>query len=869
MAKTSMARCWGDLFKGIGVILSGLLLVSLSTLAAAADPSAPGGLRYEIYSKSSAEIFWNRATDDGLVVAYEIAIDGDVIGNRDALSLYLKNLVKDQSYTVAITSIDNEGNRSTPALVIFVAGGGAVTPPSYVVAEPTGLKGSAYSSRSAEITWDRPETFGLSYEVSRNGSILTTTAGVSHYDKTLSAGTTYRYEVVAIDLAGNRSSASSFSLTTSGSGAVTPPSGSVVAAPTGLKGSVYSSRSAEIMWDRPATFALSYEVSRDGSVLTNTTGISYYDDSLSSATSYTYQVVAINSNGVQSAPSAVMLNTPGRSRDEDDDDDSDDSDDSDDDSPIFDVNPAIAEPADFYRRDGYGIANVIRLDIKTVTTPGTCTVDDQSGCTLADVLADIDKTDELKVDIPIHVSGDDFSDDGSVNNAELRLRGGGSRLAPQKSFRIKLDSKEDLWRNERYFQLNKHPYDSRRIRNKLAMDIMSTIPNLPSMRTQFVNMWIDNGDGPEDYGLFTHVERVNKAYLQNRGWNEDGNLYKAEDFRFDQFDLSDILVDEDGEPLDEDRFESSLGIESGKDHRALQAMLQDMNNPARSFESVLDQYFDRENALAWVATNIMLKQADSVRHNFILYNPSGTQKFYFLPWDYDETMSTWKDPPEDLSNDSLRQRSEFGYGLAARNVFLEGYYRIPGIHNTILESVEYLHENVVTDQLMSELVESHLNLVAPFQTRLPDSEHNSNFNAGSGAKYSAVPGENLEVLRTRFRVPIGPILDEPQKQGSSWVFSWRPAYDPTQTFGSFSYRLQVADTPTFDADSVVVDVSSIPDSTGSVSHDLDSALLPSGVYFARLFAIPANEPTRFFQVSGNKLYVDNNTYYGAIQFSVD
>ena len=152
-------------------------------------------------------------------------------------------------------------------------------------------------------------------------------------------------------------------------------------------------------------------------------------------------------------------------------------------------------------------------------------------------------------------------------------------------------------------------------------------------------------NGPVDYGLFTHVERVNEYYLRNREWKDDGNIYKAEDFRFDKSDLSDILVDENGEPLNVERFETALEIENGDDHRVLQAMLEAMKNPARTFESVLDQYFDRANVLAWVATNIMVHQADAVRHNFILYNPAGTQKFYFLPWDYDETMSTWREPP--------------------------------------------------------------------------------------------------------------------------------------------------------------------------------------------------------------------------------
>ena len=65
-----------------------------------------------------------------------------------------------------------------------------------------------------------------------------------------------------------------------------------------------------------------------------------------------------------------------------------------------------------------------------------CTSDDISGCTFDDVLADIDGDDDFTVDIPIKVVTADLPDDGSVSNAELRQRGGSSRLFPQKSFRI-------------------------------------------------------------------------------------------------------------------------------------------------------------------------------------------------------------------------------------------------------------------------------------------------------------------------------------------------------------------------------------------------------------------------------------------------
>jgi len=51
------------------------------------------------------------------------------------------------------------------------------------------------------------------------------------------------------------------------------------------------------------------------------------------------------------------------------------------------------------------------------------------------------------------------------------------------------------------------------------------MPHFPSLRTQFVNLWIDNGLGSEDFGLYTHTEFIGKEYVQNRGMAKDDNLY--------------------------------------------------------------------------------------------------------------------------------------------------------------------------------------------------------------------------------------------------------------------------------------------------------------------------------------------------------
>ena len=63
--------------------------------------------------------------------------------------------------------------------------------------------------------------------------------------------------------------------------------------------------------------------------------------------------------------------------------------------------------------------------------------------------------DDFKPEIRVHMTADDYPDDGLVSNAEMRQRGATSRGAPQKSFRVKLDKEVDLWRGERRLQLIK------------------------------------------------------------------------------------------------------------------------------------------------------------------------------------------------------------------------------------------------------------------------------------------------------------------------------------------------------------------------------------------------------------------------------
>lgn len=828
--------------------------------------AAPTGLRASVYSSKSLEVFWDRVSSSEL--SYKIFVDDTLQGTTTGVSRYISDLQKGREYRIRVIAVGKDGSESDAAVLNVSLPGGEDTGGEDTGNEDTDTEGefsdtriAVYSRTAAELFWTRPEGTVVT-EIFRNGERLSQTQGTSYFDGKRLSGVEYSYELIARDASGQLIARATIGETD----IVKPPEDDPKDA-TELANVLlvqYSSTAAELFWEK-ADDSVSTTIKRDGVVIGQTPGSSFYDGARQRGSSYQYELLSTDTNGRLVGQATIA----------------------DGDVPPIDppVDPPIDPPVDppviadvfsplqndispdrsIYLENGYAPVNVIRVDLRTETTPGTCIADDISGCTLADVLNDTDKNDDLKVDIPVHFMSDDFADDGSVNNAELRLRGGGSRFAAQKSFRIKLDSKEELWRDERYLQLNKHPFESGRMRNKLAMDLMSRVPHLPSFRTQFVNLWIDDGEGPVDYGFYTHVERINDDYLKARGLDKDGNLYKAEDFRFSERDLSDVLVDEDGEPLDEDRFESSLGIEEGKDHRALVAMLTALNDPQQSFESVLEKHFNRNNVLAWMAVNIMLKQDDGTRHNFILYNPSETETFYFLPWDYDATMSRWELPDGDsLANADLKTRLSYGYALGSENVFMEKFYRLPGIHEEMVQAVNYLRQSFLDDATITDLSEFNAQLIEPFQTRLPDSEFNPEYNASpSFAKNIRL---NVEAVSTRFSIPIPPTLFEPElEDDGNWKFSWQPAYDPTGN--AVSYDLQIATSPSFSPDDIAVDITGIEDSSDTVKQLVDVSQLRDDTYYVRLIARSMREPGTYWTPARNRVVEGDVQYYGMIEFA--
>jgi hypothetical protein len=127
--------------------------------------------------------------------------DGPVPTTRDQVFHFLLVTVNGRSVTV--TPIDSMGRRFDEVTYAFESEDNE--PPSV----PTGLTAVALDSERVELSW-QPATDNVGvtgYELVRDDASLVSLAQsqTSYIDTGLTAGTTYRYQVRAVDAAGNRS----------------------------------------------------------------------------------------------------------------------------------------------------------------------------------------------------------------------------------------------------------------------------------------------------------------------------------------------------------------------------------------------------------------------------------------------------------------------------------------------------------------------------------------------------------------------------------------------------------------------------------------------------------------------------------------
>lgn len=184
-------------------------------------PTAPASLTSPAKTATSVSLAWNAATDNIGVSSYQVFQNSTLVANVSASTLAYNatNLTTNTAYSFSIKAVDAAGNVSTASNTIQVTTSALPTTDTTAPTAPSGLHimGTPTSS-SLMLMWtastDNVAVTG--YKI-YNGSTLITTASATATSYTvtgLNAATTYNFQVIAVDAAGNASAASTVSGTT-------------------------------------------------------------------------------------------------------------------------------------------------------------------------------------------------------------------------------------------------------------------------------------------------------------------------------------------------------------------------------------------------------------------------------------------------------------------------------------------------------------------------------------------------------------------------------------------------------------------------------------------------------------------------------
>jgi hypothetical protein len=252
------------------------------------------------------------------------------------------------------------------------------------------------------------------------------------------------------------------------------------------------------------------------------------------------------------------------------------------------------------------------------------------------------------VDDPIFVPGEVFYNGIEWYRVGIRFKGNSSLQSSwgqgilKLPFKLDFDEFEDYYpqiKNQRFygfkkFSLKNNYEDKSQLREKVAADVFASA-GLAVSHTAFYAVYIDHGDGPEYFGLYTLVEEVDDSVIDTQFSSDDGNLYKPEDgsanfvegtFNGDDFEKKTNEDDEDW-----------------SDIVALFSALHDASriSDPESWRVELESIFNVDLFLKYLAVNGIIQNWDSygrMPHNFYLYNDPDASTLTWIPWDHNETL---------------------------------------------------------------------------------------------------------------------------------------------------------------------------------------------------------------------------------------
>lgn len=214
------------------------------------------------------------------------------------------------------------------------------------------------------------------------------------------------------------------------------------------------------------------------------------------------------------------------------------------------------------------------------------------------------------------------------------------------SFKLDFDEFEDDYpqiKNQRFYgfkklSLKNNYDDDSMLREKVSTEIFRNA-GLASSHAAFYTVYVDHGEGPKYFGLYTLVEEVDDTVVDTQFSSDDGNLYKPDG---DAASFANGTFDEDEYVKKNNEDESDFS-----DVQNLLTILHDgtRTSDASTWRTNLETVLDTDVFLKYLAVNTVIQNWDTygrMTHNYFLYNNPDNNKLTWIPWDNNEALQTGK-----------------------------------------------------------------------------------------------------------------------------------------------------------------------------------------------------------------------------------
>ena len=254
-------------------------------------------------------------------------------------------------------------------------------------------------------------------------------------------------------------------------------------------------------------------------------------------------------------------------------------------------------------------------------------------------------------DNPIYVPCSLFFNDIEWYQAGLRFKGNSSLKTTwgqgtwKLPLRLNMDRFEDEIpeiNNQRFYGFKEmslaNCYDDESLmREKVVPEIFRDF-GVAAPQTAFYRIYVDYGDGPIYFGLYTMIEIVDDTMIEDQFAYDDGNIYKPEgsgaSFAKNTFNTS--------------YFEKKSNEETDwSDVEALYNVLHSSERTTNSeaWRTSLENTLNVDEFLKWLAVNTTIQNWDTygnMTHNYYLYNNPEDGLLTWIPWDNNEALQSGK-----------------------------------------------------------------------------------------------------------------------------------------------------------------------------------------------------------------------------------